>query len=56
MQLSEARFSSSPLLTRVPFFLLFGFNTGTQKEKGQRGTTGEPMSHELGLFSAGFRA
>ena len=36
------RFPSSPLIIRVPFFLLFGFNKGTQKEKGQKGTTGEP--------------
>ena len=28
------RFPSSPLIIRVPFFLLFGFNKGTQKEKG----------------------
>ena len=25
---------SSPLIIRVPSFLLFGFNKGTQKEKG----------------------
>ena len=30
------RFPSSPLIIRVPFFLLFGFNKGTQKEKGKR--------------------
>ena len=41
---SESRFPSSPLIIRVPFFLLFGFNKGTQKEKGQKGTTGEPRS------------
>ena len=28
------RFPSSPLIIRVPFFLLFGFDKGTQKEKG----------------------
>ena len=28
------RFPSSPLIVRVPFFLLFGFNKGAQKEKG----------------------
>ena len=28
------RFPSNPLRIRVPFFLLFGFNKGTQKEKG----------------------
>ena len=32
----------SPLEIRVPFFLLFGFNKGTQKEKGQKGPTGRP--------------
>ena len=31
-------------MMRVPFFLLFGFNKGTQKENGQKGTTGEPRS------------
>ena len=31
----------------VPFFLLFGFNKGTQKEKGQKGTTGEPRGSSL---------
>ena len=36
------RFPSSPLIIRVPIFLLFGFNQGTPKEKGQKGTTGEP--------------
>ena len=29
-------------MIRVPFFLLFGFNKGTPKEKGQKGTTGAP--------------
>ena len=32
--MKQARFPSSPLIIRVPFFLLFGFNKGTQKEKG----------------------
>ena len=36
------RFPSSPLTIRVSLFLLFGFNQGAQKEKGQKGTTGEP--------------
>ena len=36
------RFPSSPLIISVPFFLLFGFNRGTQKEKGQKGLIGEP--------------
>ena len=31
-----SRFPSSPLIIRVPFFLLFGFNKGTQKKKGKR--------------------
>ena len=30
---SVARFPSRPLIIRVPFFLLFRFNKGTQKEK-----------------------
>ena len=29
-------------MIRVPFFLLFGFNKGTLKQKGQKGTTQEP--------------
>ena len=28
-----ARFPSSPLIIRVPFFLLFGFNKGTPKKR-----------------------
>ena len=34
--------SRSPLTKRVPFFLLFGLSKGAEKEKGQKGTTGEP--------------
>ena len=30
------RLPSSPLIIRVPFFLLLGFNKGTQKKKGKR--------------------
>ena len=41
-----SRFPSRPLIIRVPFFPLFGFDMGTQKEKGQKGTTGEP-GHSL---------
>ena len=33
---------------RVPFFLLFGVNKGTQKEKGQKGPTGIPRRGSLG--------
>ena len=33
---SKPRFPSSPLIIRVPFFLLFGFNKGTPKNKGKR--------------------
>ena len=29
-----SRFPSSPLIIRVPFFLLFGFNKGTPQKKG----------------------
>ena len=32
--LPATRFPSRPLMIKVPFFLLFGFNKGTQKEKG----------------------
>ena len=32
------RFPSSPVEIRVPFFLLFGFNKGTQKEKRAKGS------------------
>ena len=32
--LACTRFPSRPLIIRVPFFLLFGFHKGTQKEKG----------------------
>ena len=34
LKTSKTRFPSSPLTIRLPFFLLFGFNRGTQKEKG----------------------
>ena len=48
---SLTRFPSSPLIKsltiRVPFFLLCGFNKGTQKEKGQKGTTGEPLISDI---------
>ena len=35
-------FLSSPMIMRVPFVLLFGFNKGARKTKGQKGTTQEP--------------
>ena len=38
------RFLSSPIMIRVPFFLLFGFNKGALNQKGQKGTTQEPSS------------
>ena len=34
--LANTRFLSSPFIIRVPLFLLFGFNRGTQEEKGKR--------------------
>ena len=37
-----SRFLGSPVILRVPFILLFGFNQGTRKEKEQKGTTQEP--------------
>ena len=40
------RFPSSPLI-RVPFFLLFGFNKGTQKEKGKRVLLGHLDEHNV---------
>ena len=49
---SQTRFPSSPLIIRVPFFLLFGFNKGTQKEKGQKGTTGEPSKEAQAMAAA----
>ena len=36
------RILSGPFIIRVPFFPLFGFNKGTRKKKGQKGTTQEP--------------
>ena len=33
----KPRFPSSPLIIRVPFFLLFGSNKGTQKRKSVKG-------------------
>ena len=41
------RFPSSPLMIRVPFFLLFDFNKGTQKEKRVKGTTGAPRIQRM---------
>ena len=38
----RVRLRSSPFIIRVPFFLLFGFNKGTQTKKGQKATTREP--------------
>ena len=32
----KARFLSDSIIIRVPFFLVFGFNTETPKYKGQR--------------------
>ena len=36
-------------MIRAPFSRLFGFNKGSQKEKGQKGTTGEPSIRARGL-------
>ena len=42
----EARLLSSPCVIRVPFFLLFGFDKGTLKQKGQKGTkSGTTQEH-----------
>ena len=35
-------------MIRVPFCLLFGFNTGPLKQKGQKGNTQEPRVWGLG--------
>ena len=35
-------FLGSPIIIKVPFFLLFGVDKGTLKQKGQKGTTQEP--------------
>ena len=35
-------FQGSPIIIKVPFFLLFGVDKGTLKQKGQKGTTQEP--------------
>ena len=45
--LSKTRFPSSPLIIRVPFFLLFGFNKGTTKKKGKRVLLGNLEDHEV---------
>ena len=42
---------NNPFIKRVHFFLLFGFNKGPQKEKGQRGSTQEP-SFNLAIQSS----
>ena len=36
------RVSGLGIITRVPFFLVFGFNKETLKYKGQKGTTQKP--------------
>ena len=41
----ETRFPRSPLIIRVPFFLLFGFNKGTPKKKGKRVLLGNLEKH-----------
>ena len=49
----SSRFPSSPLIIRVPFFLLFGFNKGTPQKKGKRVLLGnlveepEPLKNEI---------
>ena len=40
---------------RVPFFLLFGLNKGAQTEKGQKGTTGEPIAKGPSTQIVGFQ-
>ena len=50
---SESRFLSSPIMIRVPFFLLLGFNKGTLNQKGQKGTTQKPRSADLRNTTSG---
>ena len=42
----------SPIVIRVPFFLLFGFNKGALNQKGQKGTTQEPRHRVEGLVGS----
>ena len=46
------RFLSDPLIVRVPFFIIFGSNTGTIQSKGQNGTTQEPRGAMQACCSA----
>ena len=47
---SLSRFPSSPLIIRVPFFLLFRFYKGTQKKKGKRVLLGHLVIISILLF------
>ena len=51
----NTRLLSSPIIIRVPFFLLFGFDKRAQKQKGQKGTTQEPSNYkeDQGTLSLG---
>ena len=46
-----ANYLGSPV---APLFLLLGFNRGTQKETGQKGTTGEPSCSGFCIRLYGF--
>ena len=47
LNVNWSRFLRSPFI-RVPFFLLFGFNKRTLKQKGQKGTSQEPSGINAG--------
>ena len=36
-------------MIRLRFFLLFGFDNGTQEQKGHKGTAQEPSQEESGV-------
>ena len=45
----------SPVIIRVPFFLILGCNKETPKQKGQKGTAGEPSKGTLTQTEKGLR-
>ena len=45
MTLTISKIKAIITIIRVPFFLPFGFNQGTQKENGQKGTTTQEPRH-----------
>ena len=51
-----ARFLSSPIIIRVPVFLLFGFNNGTLEWKGQKRVRLRNLGSLNACFAFGFWA